>query len=224
EALRLARKSQAGRRECLALEFLGETKLESGEPQHALPLLDEALGLAERLSGAADLMMEVLRRRGETYLAIGRRDTGRADLERTIRICSARGERREGLLTERAHTFAFSSNADLPRRIHAVFMGLQEIEDSFESLRTVVIALERGLRLEDHEWLHDAYVSAAHYVSTTGLEFWRKRLEAAAGYLTALTPKHAAAPSDEHAPVQTKSFAYKRALDSVRVASRSDEP
>lgn len=230
EALQCARTEGAVRSECLAMEFLAETAYESGSPGEAVRLLDEALALAERVSGAADLAMEVLRRRGEAHLALGHQAEGRADLERAMRMCKARGERREGILTERAFHFAFAPAAELPSKIRGVLESLRDIDDRFEYVRTVCFALERGFRLEDHEWFHDAYVAAAHYVSTSGLAFWRKRLEQAAGYRTALTPKQSAAandkltPSDAPVPTTSRSLRYLRTLEATRVAARSSEP
>src|SRR5205085_667402 len=155
---------------------------------------------------------------------------GRTYLERAIRMCKARGERREGILAERAFCFGFCTPSELPTRICGVLEELRDIDDRFEYVRTVCSALERGFRLEDYEWLHDAYVAAAHYVSTSGLVFWRKRLDQAAGYRTALTPKRAAGSDDKIAARDTsftttsRSLCYMRTLDAARVAARSSEP
>lgn len=181
-------------------------------------------GLTERLSGGADPAMEVLRRRGEALLALGRPEEARADLERAQRMCKARGERREGLLTDRAYYLAFAPAEDKPSRVDTILQGLREIDDRFEFVRTVCFAIEGGLKIEDHTWLHDAFVSASHYVSTSGLDFWRKRLEHAAGYQKALTPKAAESPDAEPPTVPSRSPRFQRSLESVRIAARSSEP
>jgi tetratricopeptide (TPR) repeat protein len=89
EALRAARAAKAPRKEALALEFLAETAIEEGHSAEALTLLEQAHRIAAELAGHGDLMMEILRRRGEAQLALHKRTEGLEALQRAIELCDA---------------------------------------------------------------------------------------------------------------------------------------
>jgi tetratricopeptide (TPR) repeat protein len=65
DALRMAEAERLPRKVALSLEFLAETLTEEGQPAAAIQMLDKALGLAAPLARHGDLVMEILRRRGE---------------------------------------------------------------------------------------------------------------------------------------------------------------
>ena len=79
----------------LCKEFLGEIALEKGEFKPALELLNEAYEIAMDRLPETDVMTEVLRRRADVYLRLGRIEESRADALRGIRLCKQIGDRYE---------------------------------------------------------------------------------------------------------------------------------
>lgn len=72
KAYSLATKIGIPREECLSLEFLGDVFRDEGKPTEALRYYDRGLAVAEAISPAGDLVMEILRRKGECHLALGK--------------------------------------------------------------------------------------------------------------------------------------------------------
>jgi DNA-binding NtrC family response regulator/tetratricopeptide (TPR) repeat protein len=99
----LEKSREAGyrRAEALALEFLGELSFDRGEYDAALDLLDQALACAYRLSSSSDVVAEVLRRRAEVLLGLGRLDEAERDGTRALALCRKLGDRLEGGATLR---------------------------------------------------------------------------------------------------------------------------
>jgi DNA-binding NtrC family response regulator/tetratricopeptide (TPR) repeat protein len=225
EALRAARVAKAPRKEALALEFLAETAIEEGRSAEAVAMLDQAHAIAAELAGHGDLMMEILRRRGEAQLALGRKKQGIEDLRRAIDLCDARGEKRELVLTQRAYGMAISrSAAELAPQLQAVLVELQRLGDRFEFARTVCLLLEdRRLESEHYPWLAEAQATAIHYFTSMGLRFWKDRLQRIVGHAVRIPPAESlggAARPD----LQSHSAPYAGALEAARVAARSREP
>jgi len=227
-ALAAARAGELPRQTALALEFLAETHSERGNPTIALPLLDEALAIATQLASHGDLVMEILRRRGEARLAVGERATGLADLRRAIVLCNARGEIREELLAKRAFCLATAaSNADLATAIEDVLGGLRRIGDRFEYARTLCVLLEDG-RLSSSPlppWLQEAQTTASHYFASMGLHSWNSRLQKTVGHSVRIPSDVPESRSPERPLwLRTESPRFAQALEAARLAARSSEP
>ena len=226
EALRAARAAKAPRKEALALEFLAETAIEEGRCAEALVMLEQAHRIAADLAGHGDLMMEILRRRGEAELALGRKARGLEDLRRAIELCDARGEKRELVLAQRAHGLAISRSAEeLAPQMQAVLIELQRLGDRFEFARTVCLLFEdRRLESARHPWLAEAQATATHYFTSLGLRFWKDRLQRVVGHAMRIPPQEAQLVGSARPELQTHSALYAEALEAARIAARSREP
>jgi DNA-binding NtrC family response regulator len=227
EALRASRGAGRPRKVALALEFLAETYTEEGRPAEALPLLEEALEIATPLASHGDLVMEILRRRGEAKLAIGNREDGLVDLRRAIALCGARGEIRERLLAERAFHMAFGVPVEeAATRMETVLNELQRIGDRFEYARTACLLLEDGrFDVARHPWLSDAQAAATHYFSSMGLKVWKERLQRVVGHAVRMRPEVAEPTStSSQASLRTRSPVFEQALDAARLAAQSRDP
>jgi len=223
EALHTAREEGLPRKVALSLEFLGETCTEEGRPAEALQLLNEALAIATPLARHGDLVMEILRRRGEAQVAIGNLANGLDDLRRAIELCGARGELREQLLAQRAYHLADSIKEDLASRMEPVLHGLQSIGDVFEYARTVCMLTEDGrLAATCPPWLPGAQATATHYFASMGLPSWSRRLQRIVGHSVVIQPEPVDAPQRDALP--TRSPRYAQAIDAARLAARSTEP
>jgi transcriptional regulator with PAS, ATPase and Fis domain len=221
-ALALAKQAQSDRQVCLSLEFLGETRAEEGKLQEALGFLNQAHDLAKRLAAHGDLMMEVLRRRGEVYASLGDEESARQDLEKALSLCKSRGEKREAVLARRALALLrMQSHADSAETLRETLAELDRLSDRFEYARTVYLILKDGrLNANPPAWLEDAVVAAKHYVNAFGSIVWRQRLEEIAGHQRRLHRERGTRTDF----VASQSRAYQMVLDSVRVAARSPMP
>ena len=83
------------RAEALALEFLGDLERDQGKFDEAGRALDQALACAHRLSSMSDVVGEVLRRRAEVSLALGRLDDAEGDCTTALDLCRKIGDRLE---------------------------------------------------------------------------------------------------------------------------------
>jgi DNA-binding NtrC family response regulator/tetratricopeptide (TPR) repeat protein len=86
-ALNASREAGYLRAEALALEFLGDLEKDMGDYPAALELLDQALVCAGKLSSKSDVVGEVLRRRAEVCLALGRLDDAERDCTEALNLC-----------------------------------------------------------------------------------------------------------------------------------------
>ena len=93
--LHISRKAGYHRAEALALEFLGDLAKDQGRCEEALTLLDEALVCARGLSSSSDVIGEVLRRRAEAYLALGRTEDAERDCRLALSLERRIGDRLE---------------------------------------------------------------------------------------------------------------------------------
>ncbi|MFH1690001.1 MAG: sigma 54-interacting transcriptional regulator [Candidatus Eisenbacteria bacterium] len=93
--LRTSQKEGYRRAEALAFEFLGDLERDQGRFDEALRALDQALACAHRLSSVSDVIGEVLRRRAEVYLALGRLDDAERDCTSALDLCRKIGDRLE---------------------------------------------------------------------------------------------------------------------------------
>jgi len=95
DALRLAREKGYLRAEALALEYIGELEMDQGEHEQALATLDRALGCAYRLASNGDVVAEVLRRRAEALLTLGRIEDAERDCSDGVKLSRELGDRLE---------------------------------------------------------------------------------------------------------------------------------
>ena len=100
-ALERARAISAAREEVLAKEFLGELDFDRGRREEALARYADALGMAERIAAAGDLVVELERRRAETLCALGRLDEAELALARAQRLARDTSDRLELAIAER---------------------------------------------------------------------------------------------------------------------------
>jgi len=226
QALALARSCNSHRQVCVSLEFLGETCADEGGLVQALTLLNEAHEHTKRLAGHGDVMMEILRRRGEVHVMLGNTKAGADDLERAIQLCGSRGEKRESLLARRAYWFLKAADVqDLSTRMHAILEDLEQLEDRFEYARTVYLILKDGrLDPEGLPWLGDATVAATHYFTALGSKIWKSRLQEVSGPRRRITGLRGGENSLQEHRVASRSPRFAAALDAVRVAARSPLP
>ena len=94
-ALRTSQAEGYRRAEALAFEFLGDLEKDQGHFDEALRVLDQALACAHRLSSVSDVIGEVLRRRAEVYVALGRLDDAERDCTLALDLCRRIGDRLE---------------------------------------------------------------------------------------------------------------------------------
>lgn len=93
--LRVSREGGYLRSEAIALEFLGELLKDEGNHVEALRTLDRALSRAYRLASTSDVVAEVLRRRAEVLLAMGRLDAAERDCTEALELTRRIGDRLE---------------------------------------------------------------------------------------------------------------------------------
>ena len=226
QALDLARQAGSDRQVGLSLEFLGEAYVEEGDGQQALVHLNEAHTIARHVAAHGDIMMEVLRRRGEAKVLLGNTKAAAEDLERAIQLCGSRGEKREAVLARRAYWFLKAMDAqDLAAHMQAILEELAQLDDRFEYARTVYLILKDGrLDPERLQWLGDATVAATHYFTALGSRTWKVRLQEVSGPRRRISRMNGVAdPLQEHR-IATRSPQFEAALDAVRVAARSSLP
>src|SRR5262249_44670002 len=101
EALEGARRQSARREEVLALEFLGELEFDRERPEAGLVRYEEALPTAERMAPDGDLVVELERRRAESFGAVGRLEEAERSLERSMRLARASDDRMEFAVAHR---------------------------------------------------------------------------------------------------------------------------
>jgi len=222
EALANGQALKSGRRECLALEFLGETAVEIGAHDRAIRYLDRALEIAMNLSGAADLALEVLRRRGEARIGLGQIPAAKADLSRAIRMCEARGERRELWLARRSLLLAASPPKEQSSELPEILRLLMEAGDHFEYVRTVCLCLESGVQ-QSEAWLDQGVASARHFIASEELSYWQRRLRLASEGRPASSPLRPVADIQNES-VDSRSMAFRRTVEAARLAARANEP
>ncbi len=223
-ALAEARNASSLRQEVLSLEFLGELLLETGDLGGATDYLRRAYEKAAALAPHGDLMMEVLRRRGELHAALGMRAEAEADLERAIQLCRSRGEERERILATRALVLVRGRGAEFADGMQQVLSELKGIEDRFEFIRTIHVVLKQGHpELLHHAWFQESVAIATYYADAIDVDFWRARLRDVIGHSREIVRrKPSPAGWQGEMFVETRGRAYAKCLEAVGLAARSD--
>jgi DNA-binding NtrC family response regulator/tetratricopeptide (TPR) repeat protein len=94
-AYAMAGELDLAREECLALEFLGDVVRDQGEPAEACRYYERGLAIARDVAPEGDLVVELLRRRGECRVLDGVVGAGLEDLATARAKASALGDRFE---------------------------------------------------------------------------------------------------------------------------------
>jgi len=187
--LRTSRDAGYRRSEALALEFLGDLEADRGNYDEALAVLDEALAVAHRLSASSDVIGEVLRRRAEVLLALGRREEAEKDCEDALGLTQRIGDRIEEGATLRVLmriAFARGKRAAGESLLREAEDILRRTGESFELART---ALDHAVGLRDSSAVDELFleriearlsIAESHFVRI-GADYWagRCRLERA---------------------------------------------
>ena len=138
-ALRTGRANGYLRSEALALEFLGDLEIARGNEDEALGHYSRALGCAYRLASSSDVVGEVLRRRAEAYLSVGRIEEAERDCTDGLKLVRDLGDRfEEGALLR---CLASASYAKGERAAAEVLTGraeelLRRTGETFELAKT----------------------------------------------------------------------------------------
>jgi len=138
-ALKSSRELGYRRSEALALEFLGELEADRGHHEEALELLDRALATAYQLSANNDAVSEVLRRRSEVLLEVGRLDEAERDCAQSLDLSNRLGDRLEegaALRVLARILFARGDLAGARQRVIGAEDALRRTGESFELART----------------------------------------------------------------------------------------
>jgi len=143
EVLLTSRSLNYRREEALALEFLGELQLTRGNADAALELLKESVPLAAELAPAGDVAMEIERRKGEAWLALGSFDEAAAAATKAVEIARLLGDRCEEALAQRTLGIVQLNRDEWEKgwqMIESVLSTLTSIGERFEIARTQLLA------------------------------------------------------------------------------------
>jgi transcriptional regulator with GAF, ATPase, and Fis domain/uncharacterized protein HemY len=143
EVLLTSRSLGYRREEALALEFLGELNLTRGSAEVALELLNESTPLAAELAPDGDVAMEIERRKGEAWLALGRTDEAAAAASKAVELARKLGDRCEEALAQRTLGFVQLNRDEWEKgrqTIESVLSTLTSIGERFEIARTQLLA------------------------------------------------------------------------------------
>ncbi len=173
------------RAEALALEFIGHLEMDRGEHEQALRSLNRALGCAYRLSSNSDVVGEVLRRRAEVYMELGRFDEAERDCSDGIKLTREINDSLEEGATLRVLAsvcYAKGERTTAEVLIHRAEEILRRIGESFELARA---ALAEGIGLRESstgdeppiDLIEARLSSAAAAFARIGLPNWVARCE-----------------------------------------------
>ena len=146
--IQMSREGGYLRSEAIALEFLGELEADQSRYVEAIRVLDRALSRAHRLASTSDVIAEVLRRRAEVLLAMGRLEEAERDCTQALELTRRIGDRlEEGAALRVLAGVAFAKGAPgagevLSERAEEV---LRRTGESFELAR-VALGEAAGLR------------------------------------------------------------------------------
>ncbi len=189
EVLAKSREQGYLRAEALALEFMGELEADRGFFEAAIATLDNALVAARNLAGTSDVVGEVLRRRAEVLLELGRPDEAEQDCQEALGVCRERSDRLEEAAALRVlgriryAQGELVAAGDLIREAEAM---LRSIGESFELAKC---ALGEGTGLLEpagdgevpFERIERRLSAASSLFDRIGAKHWATRCEAARG-------------------------------------------
>lgn len=171
------------RAEALALEFLGDLEKDLGNHAVALERLEAALHSARRLSHDSDVIGEVLRRRAEVLMELGRFDEAERDCVEALRLCRSIGDSLEegsALRVLAALTYARGRWSEAGALIGRSERTLRRAGATFELAMTLLadgIGLRRaraeGAKLPDTA--ESRLFAALDLFGAVGSDFWVAR-------------------------------------------------
>jgi DNA-binding NtrC family response regulator/tetratricopeptide (TPR) repeat protein len=141
KALEMARASGMKREEALSFEFLGELSFDSGFPKPALKYYERALAIADETNRHVDVKVEVLRRKAEALLALGRASEALELCKEGRRLARSIPDRYEEGVLERVAGSALLENGGREEglaRLHRSHAVLRSINQSYELARTAL--------------------------------------------------------------------------------------
>ena len=210
------------RKQCLALEFLGEVATEVGALEDADQYLTRAFTLARVLAPQGDLMMEVLRRQGELQAKRGTASKALATLRKALSISKSRKEIREHLLTRRAILLLTAAGDERSaEEAQSILAELQSIGDRFEYGRTVCLLMETG-KFHRSPWIERSKTTAVHYLESIDCAHLADRLARSTGHAKKLDLP--SSDDDDEPQIDSKSPRYRRCLETIDVTSRGTGP
>ena len=173
------------RETAISSEFLGEICYHQGRYDESLAWLKEAGEIADEIASEGDHAVEVSRRLGEVYIALGRIEDAEIALSKAHRLCESLNDKYElGSVLRAYGMIAFGKNdMDLAMSFfNEAVVTLKLIKESFELGRTLQLAAEtcekwiaendtdRQTRDELLEKARDNAVEALHLFSTKNLD------------------------------------------------------
>jgi len=180
-----ASKSGFRREMALSSEFLGELCYHQGRYDESLTWLREADEIADEIAPEGDHAVEVSRRLGDVYIALGRIEDAEIALSRAHRLCESLNDKYElGSVLRAYGTIALGKNdMDLAMSFfNEAVVTLKLIKESFELGRTLQLAAESCEKWitendtdnQTHDELlekaRDNAIEALHLFSTKGLD------------------------------------------------------
>lgn len=188
-ALEASSRSGYRRSEALALEFLGDLYSDRGHYEEAIEAYDRALACGRQMSASSDVVSEVLRRRAEALLNLGRLTEAEADCRGALELCDRLGDKLEegaALRVLSAILYARGDAAGARVRIRKAEDILRPTGESFELART---SLTAGMGLAESspaerfpiERIEARFFAAEELFERIGSAYWvaRCRLERA---------------------------------------------
>jgi DNA-binding NtrC family response regulator len=127
--------NHSGRHHLLATEFLGDIHLEQEDAAPALARFDEVYPKAMALVPKGDIVAELLRRRAECYLLLGRANEAYDEAKRGIDHCRELGDRYEEAATYRVMALAAAASnrpGEAKKHFDQGFAYYEDIETPFE--------------------------------------------------------------------------------------------
>ncbi|PID81438.1 hypothetical protein CSB20_02975 [bacterium DOLZORAL124_64_63] len=185
----LAQAERMSREEALALEFLGDVYRDQNKYKDAHRFYARSMAIAEPLAPEGDVVSELQRRIGETYILQGRVSKGLPALNRALELTRQQGDRFEEAVTLRVLSQARllqKRPADALELIASSCAILEEIGAQFELAISrltwaELIVRESGQNPEQEvELLNDAWriaASALEYFGGIKLTWWSMRAD-----------------------------------------------
>ncbi len=139
----------------LSSEFLGEISYRKGDHEKALWYLDEALALALDTAPRGDVAVEVYRRMGDVYIALGRTAEAEDMLAKAIQLCESLGDKYELGSVYRAYGLIAVKRRDIDLArsfFNEAILTFKLIKESFELAGTYIMAAEeyqKWIQVED---------------------------------------------------------------------------
>ncbi|HMA75962.1 MAG TPA: sigma 54-interacting transcriptional regulator, partial [Candidatus Krumholzibacteriaceae bacterium] len=140
--------------EALSAEFLGEVYYRQRNYEKSLSYLNEALTLALEIAPRGDIPVEVYRRLGDVYIALGRIEEAEDMLSKALKLCNHLGDKYELGSVYRAMGIVAIHKNDIDLAMsffNEAVVTLKLIKESFELAATYVTAAEEYVKWSKRE-------------------------------------------------------------------------